>query len=297
MTTVIRFFNRRAVLPYVFVSPLVLLLLLINVVPVFYSLYLSLSHWPLERIRELPTFAGLANYQRMFEDSRLMGSAKFTALFTFASVPIEISLGLILALLLDGRFPGRAIVRALFVLPLAMAPLVTGLVWRYLFSREYGLVNYLLSFMQIAPVSWLSATPWAQISIIITEVWLQMPFASLVFLAGLQAIPNELVETARLDGAGRIAILRHITLPLLRPALLVVGLITSTNAVRSFELSYALTSGGPFQSTETFSFLAYQVGFRFFDLPYAAAISWTILAINLAISLLFMRLMYREQEP
>jgi multiple sugar transport system permease protein len=290
------FANKRSLVPYFFTSPLVLLLLFITLIPVLYSIFLSLSYWPLEKLREAPEFIGFDNYFRMLYDQRLISSLKFTLFFTITSVPIEIILGLLVALILNTNFPGRQIVRSIFVLPLAVSMLVTGLIWRYIFNYDYGLLNFLLGIFHVAPIPWLIQSPWPQISLVIAEVWIQMPFCVLVLLAGLQSIPEDLYESAKLDGASGIKILRFITLPLLRPPILVVSLITITNAVRSFELAYSITGGGPMQSTETFSFLAYQVGFRYFDLPYAAAISWFILAINLIISLIFLKKMYIVEE-
>jgi len=290
------FMNRRSFVPYVLTSPLVLLLFFITLVPVLYSIFLSLSYWPLEKLREAPKFIGFDNYFRMLHDQRLISSLKFTFIFTMTSVPIEIIIGLLVALILNTNFPGRKLVRSIFVLPLAVSMLVTGLIWRYIFNYDYGLLNFLLGVFHVAPVPWLIQSPWPQISLILAEVWIQMPFCALVLLAGLQSIPEELYESAKLEGAGGAKILRFITLPLLKPPILVVSLITVTNAIRSFELAYSITGGGPMQSTETFSFLAYQVGFRYFDLPYAASISWFILAINLLVSLIFMKKMYVVEE-
>ena len=282
--------------PYVFVLPLMLVLLLINFYPMAYSLVLSLSEWPSTHMLEGPTFAGLVNFQRMIADERLWNSVRFMLMFVLASVGLELVLGMGVALLLNQRLPARSLVRSLIILPIAMAPLVAGIAWRYLFNYDYGLVNYGLNLVGLPPVSWLSSLPWAQFAIILVDVWQNTPFVALVLLAGLQAIPDEYAEAARIDGASPWQLFWKITLPLLRPALLVAMIIRTTNTVRMFDLSFILTAGGPYQSTETFSFLAYREAFSNFQLPYAAAISWFIFLLNLIITVFFVRILFRRAD-
>ncbi|MBV9172714.1 MAG: sugar ABC transporter permease, partial [Chloroflexi bacterium] len=141
-------------------------------------------------------------------------------------------------------------------------------------------------------LTWLSTLPWAQFAIVIVDVWQQVPFVGIVLLAGLQAIPDEYYEAARIDGGNAWRLFRSITLPLLRPAILVAGVILTTNAVRMFDLSYALTLGGPYASTETLSFFAFDRAFQAFDLPLAAAVSWFVFAVNLVITFIFVRVLH-----
>jgi len=287
---------RRKALPYAFVTPLAVLLALVNFYPILFSLQLSLSVWLMERLLEGPTFAGLINFQRMVGDARLWDSTRFMVFFVVASILLEFVLGTAGALLLNSRLRARGLIRSIVILPIAMAPLVAGLVWRYLLNHDYGLTNFLLGAAGLPSVGWLSTLPWAQLSIVIVEVWQHAPFVAVVLLAGLQAIPDEYYEAARIDGASPWRAFWTITLPLLRPALLVAAVIRTTNAVRMFDLSFTLTGGGPFRSTETFSFLAYMEAFTNFQLPYAAALSWLVFVLNLAITLVFVRVLYTRVE-
>ncbi len=287
---------RRKALPYVFVTPLAVLLILVNFYPMLFSLRLSLSVWPVEKLLEGPTLTGFTNFEHMIGDERLWGSTRFMVFFVVGSMTFELVLGMAVALLLNTRLRARGLIRSIVILPLAMAPLVVGLTWRYMLSGVYGMANYLLSLLGLKPVAWLSTLPWAQLSVVIVEVWQYTPFVALVLLAGLQGIPKEYEEAARIDGASGWQVFWTVTLPLLRPALMVAAVIRTTNAVRMFDLSYVLTGGGPFASTETYSYLAYLEAFTKFQLPYAAAISWLVFLLNLAITLLFVRILYVKLE-
>ena len=280
---------RRRVLPYGFVAPAVLLLLAVNFYPMLFSLQLSLSTWPPERLLQGPVFAGLLNVQKMLSDARLWSSARFTFAYASAAVLLELVLGVATAVLLDARFHGRTLLRSLVVLPLAMAPIVVGVMWAYVLNTDYGLMNYLLRQIGGPAIAWRSTMPWAGVSIVLADLWQYTPFVAVIALAGLQAIPEHYAEAARIDGASGWQVFWRITLPLLRPVLLVAAVLRTTNAVRMFDLSYTITGGGPVQATETFSFLAYAQAFGANDLPYAAAISWLVFLLNLAITLVLVR--------
>jgi multiple sugar transport system permease protein len=283
---------RRKALPYSFVAPLAVLLLVVNFYPIFYSLQLSLSHWPVDRFLEGPTFAGLDNYQQLLRSDRLWGSLSFMTFYVLSSVSLTFVLGLMVALLLDSHLPARGVIRSVVILPIAMAPLVVALVWRQLMDSDYGVLNYGLGLIGVPKIAWISTLPWARFAIVIVDVWHEVPFVGIVLLAGLQAIPIELYEAARIDGGDRVRVFRSITLPLLRPAILVACVIVTTNAVRMFDLSYALTLGGPFASTETLAFFAFNQAFQAFNLPLAAAVSWFVLGLNLIITITYVRILH-----
>jgi multiple sugar transport system permease protein len=274
------------------VAPLAVLLLAVNFYPILYSLQLSLSSWPMSRFQEGPTFIGLANYVDLLHSDRLWGSVSFVAFYVVASVSLSFLFGLGLALLLDTRLPARGVIRSVVLLPIAMAPLVVALTWRQLFDADFGVVNFLIGSLGASHLAWLSTLPWARVAIVIVDVWQQVPFVGIVLLAGLQAIPDEYYEAARIDGGNGWRVFQSITLPLLRPAILVAGVILTTNAVRMFDLSYALTLGGPYASTETLSFFAFNQAFTAFNLPLAAAVSWFVFGLNLLITLIFVRVLH-----
>jgi multiple sugar transport system permease protein len=282
---------RRRSLPYLFVAPAIALLMAVNFYPMLFSLQLSLSVWPPERLLEGPTLVGLQNLEKMLGDARLWSAARFTITYSVLAVSLELVLGVATGVLLDARLRGRTALRSAVVLPIAMAPIVVGVLWTYLLNSDYGLLNYLLGLVGLGPVPWRSTQPWATVSIVLADLWQHTPFVAIIVLAGLQSIPDHYAEAARIDGASARQVFFAITLPLLRPVLLVAAVLRTTNAVRMFDLSYSITGGGPIQSTETFSFLAYSQAFLAFDMPYAAAISWLVFALNLAITLVLVRLL------
>jgi multiple sugar transport system permease protein len=287
---------RRKAVPYTFVLPLMIVLALVNFYPIFWSFRLSLSVWPVDKFIEGPTFAGLVNYQKLLETERLWNSVSFMAFYVISSVTLVFIIGMAVALVLDAKLPFRGVIRSVVVLPIAMAPLVIALTWRHLFDSDFGVINYVVKQFGGGSIVWLSTRPWAQISIVIVEVWHHVPFVAIVLLAGLQAIPDEYYEAARIDGGSRLQVYWAITLPLLRPAILVAAVILTTNAVRMFDLSYALTGGGPYATTETLTYFAFVQAFQAFNLPLAAAVSWTVFGLNLIITLIFVRVLYVKVE-
>jgi multiple sugar transport system permease protein len=287
---------RRKALPYTFVLPLSVILLLVNFYPLLYSIRLSLSTWPMDKFMEGPTFAGLVNYERVFQSERMWSSISFMAFYVVTSVVAVFIFGMVVALLLDTNLPARGLIRSVIVLPIAMAPLIIALTWRHLLDADFGVVNFFLGLFGIRSIAWLSTLPWAKIAIVIVDVWHHVPFVGIVLLAGLQSIPEEYRDAARIDGGSRWQIFWKITLPLLRPAILVAAVVLTTNAVRMFDLSFALTGGGPAASTETLTFFAFNQAFQAFNLPVASAVSWVVFAFNLTITLIFVRVLYVKVE-
>lgn len=287
---------RRKAVPYTFVVPLLVVLALVNFYPILWSLRLSLSVWPVEKFAEGPTFAGLVNYQKLLEMERLWSAVSFMVFYVISSVTLVFFLGMIVALLLDTDLPARGVIRSVVVLPIAMAPLIIALTWRHLLDSDFGVINYVLKQFGAQRIVWLSTLPWAQLAIVIVDVWHHVPFVAIVLLAGLQAIPDEYYEAARIDGGGRRQVFWAITLPLLRPAILVAAVILTTNAVRMFDLSFALTGGGPHASTETLTYFAFVQAFQAFNLPLAAAASWLVFGLNLIITLIYLKFLYVKVE-
>lgn len=285
------FRTRRALVAYRFVVPLAIVLLLVNFYPMLYSLFLSVSKWDPNNLLQGPTLNGLANFEKLFRDPRLWGSMRFMLIYVLSSLALEVVIGMGIALLLNSPLRARGFFRSVIILPMAISPLVAGLTWRSMLNHDYGVVNYSLSLVGVEPLSWLSSPLWSHVSIILVSLWQNMPFVALVLLAGLQAIPTELIEAARIDGATPFQVFRNVTIPLLRPTLLVAVVIRATNLVRMFDLSYVLTGGGPFRSTETFSFVAYMEAFSNFQIPYAAAVSWFIFLLNAAITIVMLVLL------
>jgi multiple sugar transport system permease protein len=276
-------------LRFTLLLPAVIVLLMFSVYPFLYSLYSSLYNY---RFGQFTTFAGLGNYERMFADGAFWGSVATTLLFTVVVVPAELILGLALALILveDVRF--RAFYRTAFIIPMVLAPVVVGIIFRLLYNNEFGLPNYILeSVLHLPRADWLGNSSLALPGIMFMDIWQWTPFMFLVLLAGLQAIPVDLIEAGRVDGATYLKSLRYVVLPLLRPTMLVALLVRTMDALRIFDQVYVTTQGGPGTSTEVVSFYIYKTAFKFSQITYAAALLVVLMIITLIISVLYIRVM------
>jgi multiple sugar transport system permease protein len=268
--------------------PAVVVLLVFSVYPFLYSLYSSLYNY---RFGQFTTFAGLGNYEKMLGDRAFWGSIGTTLLFTVAVVPVELIIGLTLALLLTENVRLRTFYRTAFIIPMVLAPVVVGIIFRLLYNNEFGLPNYILQQVLNLRVDWLGNSSLALPSIMLMDIWQWTPFMFLVLLAGLQAIPVDLFEAARVDGATYWKSLRFIILPLLRPTILVALLVRTMDALRIFDQVYVTTQGGPGTSTEVVSFYIYKTAFKFSQFTYAASLLVVLMVITLIISVLYIRVM------
>jgi multiple sugar transport system permease protein len=236
-------------------------------------------------------FVGLENYVRFFADDVATRTRVFTFLFVAASVALEILLGLLLALVIHQSFRGRGLVRAAVLIPWAIPTVVTAIMWKYMFNDQYGLVNLLLYGARIeAYQAWLAEAATARLAIIAADVWKTTSFAALLILAGLQTIPDELHEAARVDGAGPVRRFFAITLPLLRPAILVALLFRMMDAFRVFDLVYVMTQGAPGGATNVLQFYGYQKMFPEQQFGYGSAVSVVVFLIVGLLSLITIRL-------
>jgi multiple sugar transport system permease protein len=232
-------------------------------------------------------FLGLGNYRFLLGDPRFWSALRTTAYFTGVAVAVEIVLGLMVALLLQG---GGGVFRAAVLLPWAIPTAVSARLWAWLFNADYGVLHRL-----VPGIDWLGS-PWAALhAAILVDVWKATPFVALILLAGLQAIPDEVLKAARVDGAGPARVFFSITLPLLRPALLLALLFRTLDAFRVFDAIYVLTEGGPANSTETLSIYAFKTLMRSGDFGYGSALSVATFACVVCLGLLFFRLVGRRR--
>lgn len=234
---------------------------------------------------------GLANYSRLFSDSMFWTTLGNTVLFTVVTVYIELTIGLGLALLLNRRFQGRGLIRLAILFPWALPTALTALMWRWLYNTDFGIINAFL--LQVGlinqPINWLGTVPIAMIAMMSVAIWKTSSFMALILLAGLQSIPGEIYEAAKIDGAASWGALRYITLPLLLPTLLVSVILRSMDAFRTFELPLNLTGGGPVNSTEVISTYAYQRLFQYVDFGYGSTLIMSQFLILLALQLVYVR--------
>jgi multiple sugar transport system permease protein len=227
-------------------------------------------------------FVGLFNFERLFEDPQVVTAIRVTAIFVLVAVPLELALGMLLALLFNQKLLARPALRTIMILPIFATPLAVGYLFFTIFYEEGGPLGFL-------GIPFLSAPEWALFSVILVDVWQWTPFCFLVFLAALQGLPDELFEAARIDGASTLDLLTRVILPLLQPTILIVLLLRLAEALKLFDVPFALTGGGPGIATQSYSFLAFRVGLRYFDLGYASAMAYVLLIVVMIIVTLFFR--------
>ncbi len=273
--------------PAGFLAPSLALLCAVTVYPVFYVLWLSLHRKHL--VFGVSEFLGLENYSNLLHDERFWNALKNTAYFTAASVSIELALGLGIAVLMNRAFRLKGLMRAIVLIPWAVPTVVSARMWEWLYNTDFGLINYVLG----AKVNWLGSTFWALNAAVFMDVWKTTPFVAIILMAGLQTIPEELYRAAKVDGAGPWATFRDVTLPLLKPVILVVLIFRTLDAFRVFDAIYVLTGGGPAQSTETLSIYAYKVLFQTLRFGYGSAISVMVFLSVAIISVFYIRVLSR----
>ncbi len=279
----------EAALAALFLAPTLLIIGLVFVWPVLYSLWLSLNRFNLD-VSPTPTFAGLHNYTLIATDpfyrSDVLGAAGRTVLFTVISVPVEVVLGLACALLLNEEFRGRVLFRSALIVPYAMLTISNGLVWTYILDPTYGTLNVILHRWGLigAYHTWLGTPAGALGWVVVADVWKTTPFVTILLLAALQTLPANVYKAAAVDGAGVLQRFWRITLPLLRPALLVAVVLRTLGAFRVTDIIYVLTGGGPANATDVLGYYIYEQAFIDFHIGYAAAVAYlTTLVVALLI--------------
>jgi multiple sugar transport system permease protein len=283
--------RRAAVL---LIGPATLLLLAIFVYPFVYALYISFTEWTLGQ-QLSPTWTGFANYVSLVGDRRFLNAIYRSGLFVTGAVSIELVLGFALALLFNKHLPGFGFFRTLAVLPVMVMPVATGLVWFYVLNFQYGPLNVLLRALHLPVQNWLPNPTWAMGALILADVWQWTPFVMIVLVAGLRSLPEYVYEAAALDGLGPVETFFRITLPLLRPVILIVLLLRFMDAFKLMDLVFMLTKGGPAGRTETLSYYIYVMGLQLFRVGLAAAVSILFLIFISIVTQIFVRYMYRER--
>jgi multiple sugar transport system permease protein len=262
--------------------------------PLLYALYISFHDYIITQggIGALT----LANFATIFQDDLLIGASRNTLVLTFSVVTLEFIIAFGLALLLNNkRIKWRNIYLLVLLIPMLMPPITVGLIWRLLLHPELGIINYALGLVGLPQPAWLGDPNLAMVTVIIVDIWHETSFILLILLAGLTALPDELYEAAEIDGAGRIQQFRFLTVPLMLPTILVAILIRMIAALKTYDLIYILTRGGPGVSTETISYYIYRVAFVFLDMGKSSAMSFLLLIVIILLTLLLMRLMRSEE--
>jgi multiple sugar transport system permease protein len=284
--------NQRLLIPYIFIAPNVVVFAVFMFVPILFAFYISLNEWTLIGT---PTFVGLGNYLDMLEDSEFLRAFYNTGVYTLGTVPTSIALGLVVALGLNLKLPGRTLLRSIFFVPVIISLVAVALIASWIFNDNYGIINAALSAVGIGDVPWLSSARWAMISLIIATLWIRLGFNMVIYLAALQSIPTELYDAARVDGASGWRRFRHITWPLLGPTTFLLVIINIIYSLHVFDLIYVMTGGGPGFSTTVLVQYIYQMAFTEGQMGYASAIG-VVLYLLLLIFTVFQWRVTRQSE-
>ena len=277
---------------FIFLAPVLFTLGVLTAYPGAWVLWLSLQH----RIPvfNVSRFAGWSHYTFLAGDPRFWNAVSVTVVFTAVSVALELGLGLVVAVALRRQQSGRRIALSLLLLAWALPSVVVARLFEWLYHPTAGLVNFVLSSLGARPLNWLGDPGLALPALILADVWRTMPFVALLCYARLLTIPAELYEAAQVDGAGRLAMWSRITFPLLRPILLIVLLFRTLDALRSFDLMFVLTGGGPAGATETLTVYAYRCLFQNLQLGFGSAVAVVVFALVMAVAWGYLRVLRRE---
>ncbi len=272
--------GRRTVAGYIFISPFILGVLLWVLIPALTAVWLVFHDW---NLISPARYSGLDNMARLGTDKLFWQSLKVTTIYTVFSVPLSLVISFCLALLINQPLRGIALFRTVFYLPSIMPVVAAAVLWAWIFNTEFGLLNILMRSVGLPKIGWLQQPEWALPALILMSLW-NVGAPMVIFLAGLQGIPEVFYEAAKIDGAGRWAQLRYITIPLTTPTIffnLVIGII---NSFQAFTAALIMTGGGPQNATLFFVLYLYQVGFRFLEMGYAATLAWVLFFILMVLT-------------
>ncbi len=285
-----RLFEREGFLSAVLLLPALAVILGVLIFPMLSSLGLSFTDLKLTNPKS-GAFIGLGNYREALRDPLFWASMGRTGVFAVSTVLIETSLGVLIAMLLDRKFVGRAFVRGLVILPWALPYVVNGIMWKWIFDANYGAFNALLTQLHVIGSYriWLGEPSTAMVLVILANIWKETPVAVILVLAALQSIPEELYEAAAIDGAGVLRRFFRITMPLLKPIVVSLIVIKTIWALKEFDLIYIITKGGPANGTNIFSYYIYQNTFQFLNFGYGSALAYLLTILAIAMSAFYMK--------
>ena len=282
------FFDRH--FAWLFPAPSIIIMLVLMAFPVAYTLYLSFTKWSPTSLGT-PEIIGLQNYIKLItDDERFLNALWRTIWFTVAAVGIQTVLGVGLALIFNREFVGRGIVRTIFLMSMVATPVAIALVWMMIMDINTGILNYFLDLVAGVRVGWLNDRKIVLWSMIIIDTWQWTPFIMLITLAGLSALPTEPYESAVIDGASPVQLFWYLTLPMLRPTLMVALMFRSIDALKTFDIIYVITQGGPAFASETLNLYGFSQGFQYFNMGYGSALLILYFMLVMGTSMLFIRL-------
>ncbi len=290
-----KYFRSQYLVPYLFILPAAIVLVLGLIVPLYNAVYLSFFDWQLGTPWDSREWLGLDNFARLLQDDNVRQSVSITLQYTFWTTALEMIIGIGLALALEAPIRGAAVFRTILIMPLMVSPVVVGLMWRYMLDARTGVINYYIDAIGDAlPVlqqlgfqsrSWLGEPELALGALIVTDIWQWTPFIFIIILAGLQALPSDVVNAAYMDGASWWQMTTRVKLPMLTSLIIIALLLRIIDVFRALEVIYIMTFGGPGRTTEVLSLMIYKTAFTSQDLGYASTVSVLLIAITLVLSL------------
>jgi multiple sugar transport system permease protein len=280
--------------PYWLLLPAVLILGLVVAYPLGYSFSKSLTS--LHLTSSINESVGFRNYSEILSDKQFWESAKLTGIFVVFAVALETAVGYWLATVLASLARARRYLLPAVLLPMMVTPVVMGLMWKYMLSQDFGVINWLFSIVGLPTRDWLGDPSTALPTLIVIDVWMWTPFMALIFLAGILSLPREPYEAAAIDGAGRWMTFSRVTLPLMRKVIVVALLLRTVDALQTLDVLFVTTKGGPGTKTELLSYYSYKQGFEFFNMGYALALSWVLVAATLIIAIAYTRFMPKRRS-
>ncbi len=278
-----RILNRGT--PYFFLAPAGIILIFALLYPIGYLTFASFFDWRMGTPFAKAEFTGFGNYLWILQDPNFRESFMVTMIFASAVVFLEMFIGVGLAFMLERPIKGMSVFRTIFILPMMIAPIVVGLVWRYMYNPQFGIINKTLKDLGFKSIPWLSSPDWALVSVIIADIWQWTPFIFILSLAALQSLPKSALEASRIDGASGWQQIIYIKIPLMMPVLVVAALLRMIDAFKVLEVIFIMTNGGPGLSTEILSLQIYKTAFVSWELGRAAALSNILLAIVMVITI------------
>ncbi len=281
---------KKKVFGWTLVSPTFIALLLLAVGPMLFIFYNAFRNWNLT-IPAPASWAGVQNFVRLFNDGRFWNALSNTAVLTVVGIILQVILGMAIAMALRGKFRGRRAIIGLILIPVLVAPVVAGTAWKFMFSYEFGLINYWLGLIGIHGPLWLSSSRfWGLMSILIVDTWQWTPFVALVFLAGLEGVPKSIYEAAAVDGAKSLRVFLQLTLPALKSLFVLIILLRTIFIFKIYDVVVSLTQGGPGVSTESMSLFTYYMGMKHFDIGYTMSAAVIQIIIMIIVANVFMKI-------
>jgi len=283
--------KRKQLAPYLYIAPAFIYLFVLWVFPFLYSLILSFQKWELASLDTQRRFVGFKNYIEIVKDPEFWNGINRTLVYVCSAVGLEFVIGLGIALLICKQLKGMGLFRRFILIPFIIAPAVVGLMWMWMYNPELGIFNHFIRTLGIDKQGfiWTGDPSIAMFSLVLADIWQWTPFVILLFVAGIVSLPSDPFDAARIDGASRWQIFKYITLPMLKPVMMVILLIRTMTAFKFIDKIFILTHGGPASTTEVLGFYIYRVSFMHFRMGYGAALSYVMFIIVIALCLIIIR--------